>query len=216
MFTEPDGPLGPELSPAGRVAARHAYILGHAPRIAPLTPEEFTEEAKALTAKIDQAAGLDPGEHVSEWLATVLRHPALFSAHSELAVLLMAGTLPARDRELAVMRTGWLAQAPFEWGGHVELAKRMAGITSEEIERVIAGSAAPGWGEHDRAVLRAVEELLGNAMISDETWAILAKTYDERQLIELPILVGQYLGVAYLQNSARVVLPEGYAGLAAR
>jgi hypothetical protein len=81
---------------------------------------------------------------------------------------------------------------------------------------VIAGSAAPGWGEHDRAVLCAVEELLGNAMISDETWAILAKTYDERQLIELPILVGQYLGVAYLQNSARVVLPEGYAGLAAR
>ena len=199
-----------------RSAARHAYILGHPPRIAPLTRQEFTAEAKALTAQIDQAVDLSPDEHVSEWIATVLRHPALFRAHTTLAVVLMTGTLPARDRELAVMRTGWLCQAPFEWGGHVELGKRMAGITAEEIEWVVTGSTAAGWGEHDRAVLRAVEELIDNAMISDETWAVLAKTYDACQLLELPVLIGQYLGVAYLQNSARVALPEGYAGLAAR
>ena len=53
-------------------------------------------------------------------------------------------------------------------------------------------------------------------MISDQTWATLAKTYNEPQLLELPILIGQYLGVAYLQNSLRVVLPEGYQGLRAR
>jgi 4-carboxymuconolactone decarboxylase len=57
---------------------------------------------------------------------------------------------------------------------------------------------------------------LGDAMISDETWDVLAKTYDEAQLLELPILIGQYLGVAFLQNSLRVVLPEGYQGLRAR
>jgi 4-carboxymuconolactone decarboxylase len=199
-----------------RSAARHDIILGRPPRIAPLTPDQFTAEAKALTAQIDQAVELTPGEHVSEWIATVLRHPALFRAHTALAVVLMTGTLPARDRELAVLRTGWLAQAPFEWSGHVELAKRIAGISAAEIEWVMLGSTAPGWGAHDRAVLRAIEELIGNAMISDETWAVLAQTYDERQLIELPVLVGQYLGVAYLQNSARVVLPDGYEGLAAR
>jgi 4-carboxymuconolactone decarboxylase len=156
----------PHDAVAARSAAREALILGRPPRIAPLAPEEFTHEAKALTKKIDHAAGLDPGEHVSEWLATVLRHPALFTAHTELAVTLMVGKLPARDRELAV--------------------------------------------------LRAVEEMLGDAMISDETWGVLAKTYDEAQLLELPILIGQYLGVAFLQNSLRVVLPEGYQGLRAR
>jgi 4-carboxymuconolactone decarboxylase len=201
---------------AVRSAAREALILGNPPRIAPLAPEEFTPEARALTRKIDNAAGLDPDEHVSEWLATVLRHPALFQAHTELAVTLMKGKLPARDRELAVLRTGWLCQAPFEWGGHVELGKRIAGMSDEEIERVITGSSAPGWSAHDRAVLRAVEEMLGDAMISDETWAVLTKSYDECQLLELPILVGQYLGVAFLQNSLRVVLPEGYQGLQAR
>jgi alkylhydroperoxidase family enzyme len=161
--------------------------------------------------------GLTPDAHVSEWIATVMRYPKLFRAHTALAVVLMSGgMLPARDRELAVLRTGWLCEAPFEWSGHVELGKRVAGISTEEVEWVTVGSAAPGWGEHDRAVLRAVEELLSEAMISDGTWAVLAKSYDECQLMELPILVGQYLGVAFLQNSLRVPLPAGYEGLFAR
>jgi alkylhydroperoxidase family enzyme len=202
---------------AARSAAREARILGHPPRMEPMAPAEFTPEVWALKRKIDRAAGLlDENEDVSEWLATVLRHPALFRAHTELAVIVMDGLLPARDRELAVLRTGWLCQAPFEWGGHVELGKRLAGMTTQEIEWVVIGSTAPGWGEHDRAVLRAVEEMLGDAMISDETWAVLAKSYDECQLLELPVLVGQYLGIAFLQNSLRVVLPEGYQGLRAR
>jgi len=182
-----------------------------------MTPAEFTPDVLALKQQIDRAAGLEGmTEEVSEWLATVLRHPTLLRAHTQLAVAVMDGLLPARDRELAILRTGWLCQAPFEWGGHVELGKRLAGITAEEIEWVVIGSTAPAWRPHDRAVLRAVEELLGDAMISDQTWSTLAQTYDERQLMELPILVGQYLGVAYLQNSLRVVLPQGYQGLRQR
>jgi 4-carboxymuconolactone decarboxylase len=215
----------PEASGAGgvedrdaRVAARQAAILGRPPRIGPLPQDAFPPEAAVLNAQIDVAAGLPPEEgRVSEWMATVIRHPALFTAHTGLALVLMAGgTLPARDRELAVLRTGWLAQAPFEWSGHVELAKRLAGISSEEIERVTVGSAAPGWSAHDAAVLRAVEEMVGNAMISDATWAVLAASYDECQLMELPVLVGQYLGVAFLQNSLRTPLSEGYGGLGDR
>jgi alkylhydroperoxidase family enzyme len=202
---------------AARAAVRQAKILGKPQRIPPLTPDEYTEEALVLTASIDAAVGLTPDAHVSEWIATVMRYPKLFRAHTALAVVLMSGgMLPARDRELAVLRTGWLCEAPFEWSGHVELGKRVAGISTEEVEWVTVGSAAPGWGEHDRAVLRAVEELLSEAMISDGTWAVLAKSYDECQLMELPILVGQYLGVAFLQNSLRVPLPAGYEGLFAR
>lgn len=202
---------------AARSRAREAHILGKPQRIAPLTPDEYPEEIVALTAKIDAAAALTPDPHVSDWLATVMRHPKLFTAHSELAVLLMAGgALPARDRELAVLRTGWLCQAPYEWGGHVELGRRIAGLSEEEVERVTLGAAAPGWSAHDRAVLCAVEEFLADAMISDATWVVLARTYDDCQLMELPILVGQYLGVAFLQNSLRVPLPPGYEGLFAR
>lgn len=89
-------------------------------------------------------------------------------------------------------------------------------VTSDEIERVIQGSSAPEWPEHERAILRATEELRETAMISDATWAVLARSYNEQQLIELPIVVGQYQTVAYYQNSLRLRLRMGNDGLKSR
>ena len=201
-----------------RVAARQAEILGRPPRIAPLPLGQCPPEAAAMNVEIDVAAGHEPEEgRVSEWMATLIRHPVLARAHTRLALVLMAGgTLPARDRELVVLRTGWLAQAPFEWSGHVCLGKNLAGLTSEEIDRVTHGSAAPGWSAHDAAVLRAVEELARNAVIADETWAVLAASYNEQQLIELPVLAGHYRGLAFLQNSLRTPISELFTGLTDR
>ena len=53
-------------------------------------------------------------------------------------------------------------------------------------------------------------------MISDVTWAALALNWNEAQLIELPCLVGQYLGVAMLQNSLRMPLAKERKGFAER
>jgi alkylhydroperoxidase family enzyme len=214
MSTDLTAPSG---SVAERVRAREAEIIDKPPRIAPLKPEEFTPEVRQITDDLQRAVGLEPNGQVPDFVATMLRYPALHHAHTELALMLMTkGTLSDRDRELAVLRVGWLCQAPFEWNAHVNVGKRLAGITSEEIERVTIGSSAPGWDEHDRAILRAVEEMHDDAMISEETWTILAKRLDEKQLLELPILVGQYQGVAFIQNSLRVTLMPGDIGLTAR
>jgi alkylhydroperoxidase family enzyme len=149
-------------------------------------------------------------------MRTMLRHPGLFARQAEIGVQLIGkGVLSARDRELAILRVGWLCQAPYEWGEHVIIAKKL-GITSDEIEAITIGSGAPGWSEHEAAILRAVEELLADAMISDATWDVLAKRLDERQLIELPSLIGQYQAVAYYQNSLRLRLHGGNLGLRAR
>ena len=40
--------------------------------------------------------------------------------------------------------------------------------------------------------------------------------YNDKKLIELVILAGQYKTVAYYQNSLRLPLPEGNMGLLAR
>ena len=53
-------------------------------------------------------------------------------------------------------------------------------------------------------------------MISDATWEVLDSSLDDKQLIELVMLVGQYQTVAYYQNALRVRLREGNAGLSAR
>lgn len=214
-----DSAAKPVIDPAilSKAAARDADIQGKDRRIGPLPEDAWTPEMQLINTDMKTAAGIPQNGYMPEFFAIMLRHPKLFRAHSDLAMVLMGTpTLPVRDRELAVLRIGWLAQAPYEWNAHVDMAKRMTNITAEEIERTILGSTAPGWSVHDAAILRAVEEMIADAFITDETWATLTKSWNEPQLLEFPILVGQYLGVAFLQNSIRARLMPGHIGLSAR
>jgi 4-carboxymuconolactone decarboxylase len=195
------------------VDAREAEVLGKPQRIAPLGPEEFEGEAKALIVGVRESLGLSEHSAIPEVFGVMLKHPGLFRCQMEMGIQLLGkGTLGARERELAILRVGWLCRAPYEWGEHVDVAKRY-GVTNEEIERVTQGSSASGWTEHEAAVLRGVEELLGNQMISDNTWEVLARTWTERQLIEFPTLIGQYVATAYSQNSLRIRLAAVNGGL---
>ncbi len=151
-----------------------------------------------------------------EIVRTMLRHPDLFARQVDIGIQLLAqGTLEARDRELCILRIGWLCQAPYQWGEHVIIAKK-SGLETADIERIISGSGAPGWNEREQALLGATEELHENSMISDATWATLEKYLNTQQLIELPVVVGQYQTVAYYQNSLKLRLHEGNLGLRAR
>ncbi|MFT4047987.1 MAG: carboxymuconolactone decarboxylase family protein [Solimonas sp.] len=231
-----DHPRRPTPS-ATDVSHREREVLGDGPRIGPLQVDELTADVAVIVERMiavneainarrkTELYGLQSDDAtlraerlagMSEIMRTMLRHTDLFARQTEIGIQLLGkGALAPRDRELAVLRIGWLCQAPYEWGEHVHVA-RSVGITRDEVERVTQGSAAPGWNAHEAAILRAVEELYGNAMISDATWATLAETLDDKQLIELPIVIGQYQTVAYYQNSLRLRLHEGNAGLKAR
>ncbi len=80
----------------------------------------------------DETRGL-LGEQTLNIFGTLAHHPKLlkrwlvFGNH-----VLAKSTLPARDRELLILRTGWQCRASYEWGQHVIIA-RAAGITDEEI-----------------------------------------------------------------------------------
>lgn len=196
--------------------ARTAQVLGQPVRLTPLEEPVVGERAMEL---LDQLwltyRGGERGE-VHAQFRTLLRHHDATQAYLELGVLLTtAPRLSPRDKELAILRTAWLCGAPLAWGEHVAAGKA-AGLEEADIARLIEGAAAAGWSEADRAVVRAAEELHFDAMISDETWAALAARMDERQLIELPIVVGHYHMTAFLQNSLRFPPREGNPGLAAR
>lgn len=202
------------------IEARQQEIIGQPPRIAPLRPEETGDEARAIATRIRKAAGAPTADHaeneIPEYVATFLKHPSLYEKHVALGTELLGnGALTARHRELAILRTGWLLGAPYEWGEHVTIAKR-AGLTGEEIERVTQGADAAGWNAPDRAILRAAEELHASAMISDDTWGELESFLDERQLIEVPYVIGTYTKVAFFQNALRLRLGRGNPGLSAR
>lgn len=197
------------------IDARMAQITGKPPRIEPLAPEELSAEGMALILKIRASVGAGEMGFIPEYFRTMVKHPALFKCVLELGTAIFTGTIGGRERELAVLRIGWLCRAPYEWGEHANISKRY-GVTAEEVERVTLGSSAPGWSEHDAAILRGVEELLDDKMISDATWAILAGTWSEQQLIEFPTLVGAYVATAFTQNALRMRLAEDNPGLSYR
>ncbi len=200
------GPLSPE-----QIRQREELLFGQPPRVAPVA--NLDEEMKKLTMP---PPGFGTAGEVTTMYRVMLNNPELVrSARPVGEYFLLHGTLAVRDRELMVLRVAWLCQAPFEWGEHVKIARK-AGLTTADIERIVRGSTAPEWNERDRALLQSVEELKDSAMISDATWAVLARSFNEKQLVELPMLVGQYLATAFWQNSLRIPLREGNAGLAAR
>ena len=197
------------------VAARQKHVVGDGPRIAPLPNEKIDQAAWDLVNAVRAGAGAGPTDDMPPYMRIMAKHRALFEPNMILGEVLYNGTIPPRERELAILRCGWLCRAPFEWGEHVRIGQRV-GLTPPEIELVMSGSSAPGWSEHDAAVLRGVEELIADHVLSDETWNTLAKSWNEQQLIEFPFMVGQYVAIAYTQNTLRVPLADYNPGLSSR
>lgn len=172
------------------------------PRIAPLPADEAGPDAAALLER------LGPRRAGMNIFATLVRHPRLLRRWSAFGGVLLDGELPGRDRELVILRTAHRCEAHYEWTQHVRLA-RAAGIDDETVARVPEGPDADGWEPFEAALLRAADELHDASRIADDTWAVLAERYDERQLIELPMLVGQYHLVAFTLNSLGVEPEDG-------
>ena len=123
-------------------------------------------------------------------------------------------TIPARHRELLILRTAWLSRGDYIWGRHDVIGKE-AGLSAEEIRRVTAGPDAPGWEGFERALLRAADELHASRFISEPTWEALAARYTDDELREVVLIVGNYTQLAMFQNALGAQLPPGFEGLPA-
>jgi alkylhydroperoxidase family enzyme len=176
------------------------------PRVPPLPEAEWDDETRTLLKPSGGSA------RVLNIFATLAHHPKLlkrwlvFGNH-----VLAKSTLPPRERELVILRVGWLCRAEYEWGQHAAIG-RAAGLTDPEIQRITAGPDAPGWNALDAALLRAVDELHADSRIGDATWRALSAQLSTRQLIDLLFAVGQYRLVSMALNSLGVELDPGVEG----
>jgi alkylhydroperoxidase family enzyme len=139
-------------------------------------------------------------------LGTLALHPELTRAFNTFnGHVLFGTTLSPRQRELVVLRVASLRHSEYEWAQHVVLAGD-AGLSPDDITRVADGPDAPGWSPLDRAMVRAVDELLGDAKITDATWATLVEALDEQQAMDLVFTVGAYDLLAMAFRSFGVAL----------
>ena len=141
----------------------------------------------------------------------LMHHPKLtrrwtvFAGH-----VLQKQTLGLRDRELLILRIGWLNQSEYEWAQHVEIAKR-GGISEAEIRQVEIGPKG-AWSAHEAALLQAADDLFENSVVSDATWSALASKYSTEQMMDVVFTIGQYNLVSWALNSFGVPLDDFLPG----
>ena len=177
------------------------------PRIQPLEQAEWNKEQREILEPIH---GKEPFYNVA---ATLSRHPAAAQKFFAWARHVMGdtSTIEPREREILILRVGWLCDAEYEWGQHVIFARK-AGLNDEEIARIKSGAEAEGWSEFDAALIRAADELHKDSFISDTTWQKLGTRYNDQQMMDVVFAVGQYHLVSMALNSFGVQLDEGVTG----
>jgi 4-carboxymuconolactone decarboxylase len=174
------------------------------PRIAPLAAESWTEEQREIAAPM-----LARGPLINIF-RTMLVHPVAAKAFLGWGgyILSRKNSLPPREREIVILRTGFLCRSGYEWTQHVPIARR-AGLSDDEIARIKLGVDAPGWSEADAALLRATDDLHREQFITEPVWAELSRHFGERQRMDVVFTAGQYTQVSMLLNSFGVQLDDG-------
>lgn len=168
------------------------------PRLDLIAEEDWHEDlARNLAAMKEQ-------NFVYNIFRVLANHPKAMKSWSVFGNHVLAhNSLNPREREIVILRIGWLCQAEYEWAQHVIIG-RGAGLSDEEIERIKAGPSAPGWSETDLLLLKASDELKHQSCISDSTWEGLAAHYSKKQLIDIIFTAGNYVVVSMMQNSLGV------------
>jgi 4-carboxymuconolactone decarboxylase len=172
------------------------------PRLAPLPKEGRNEAQVAMLAS-------RPDYNIYKTLA---HDTDLYNRWSPLGQFLLNGSsLPPREREIVMLRMGWLCQSEYEWAQHARIAKGAPGLTDKEVHAIAEGPTAKNWSDFERALLTMVDELRYETMLSDATWKTLRTKYSEQQIIESMYTASQYQLVSMALNSLGVQLDPDLA-----
>jgi alkylhydroperoxidase family enzyme len=172
------------------------------PRIAPLRDDELNAEQREALAPF----GAGPILNIFRTLARAPKALTRFNAWGGY-VLSKRNSLPEREREIVILRVGFLCRSGYEFTQHTRIGLQH-GLTEGEIARIKAGADA-GWSVADAVLIRAADELVGDHFVSDATWAELSRHFDEKQCMDLVFTAGQYTQVSMILNSFGVQLDPG-------
>lgn len=149
-------------------------------------------------------AGVVTGTTPPNVFLTLGRHRKLFRGWLRFAGRLMpGGLLRRRETELVILRVAHLAGSAYEFEHHVRLGRR-AGIGAPEVDAVRTGPDAPTWGPRERTLLATADALHARRDLDDAEWAALREHLDDREAIELLLLVGHYEMLATTLNALRI------------
>lgn len=176
------------------------------PRIAPVTdpsPEVLETYAKSISA---------PDGNPINIFATLAHHPKVLKRFTNYAgYFLNKGLLPAREREVVILRIGWNCRSVYEFGQHTLIGRRV-GLTDSEIAALTRDPEGHPWSPRDRALIDMCDDLCADDCVSDATWSNLSADWNEAELVELVMVAGTYRLVSGFLNTMGVRLDADTPG----
>ena len=112
-------------------------------------------------------------------------------------------------RELVILRVARLSDAEYEWTQHEPIALAV-GANREQVTAVDRGALDDrALGEGERAALRFATEVVRDVRASDEALAALtAASFSPREVVELLLVIGQYMMVARVAETAGIEVDD--------
>jgi alkylhydroperoxidase family enzyme len=121
------------------------------------------------------------------------------------------GLLPAREREIVILRVGRNTGSVYEFGQHTVIG-RNCGLRDDEIAALARDVSSHSWSERDRGLIMMTDEICADDCVSDPTWQELRAGWTDAELCELVLLVGLYRMVAGFLNTMGVELDPDTPG----
>ncbi|MFM9083885.1 MAG: carboxymuconolactone decarboxylase family protein [Actinomycetota bacterium] len=183
----------------------------HRPR--PTTPRIPIVENPSEEVLETYAKGIaSPDGNPINIFATLAHHPKVLKRFTNYAgFFLNKGLLPAREREIVILRVGWNCRSVYEFGQHTLIGRRV-GLTDTEITALTRDPSAHPWSQRDADLIAMCDELCGDDCVGDATWGRLAAEWNEAALVELVMVAGTYRLVSGFLNTMGVELDTGTPG----
>ncbi len=178
-------------------------------RLSRRTTAEMTEAQQEVFSRMAEGRNNVADGHIGgpfdAWLLSPAAGMRLFQLGGALR---FKPCIERRYIELAILVTGQLWQAQYEWYAHEPMA-RAAGVPDDVIAAVKAGHE-PAFTDHgDEVAYRFCATLHDQRRVDDVTYAATVEVFGEAGVQELINACGLYTLVSMTLNTFEVDLPEG-------
>jgi alkylhydroperoxidase family enzyme len=166
-----------------------------------LVDEQTHPELSDLVAKLKGARG---GRLINIY-RLMLHSPGLAKAWFELNQAVRYGTeIDGQSRELAVIRVAILNRVDYVQRAHGPAYALQEGLTSEQVEALVDWRSSALFSEKQRALLAYVDAMTREIDVPDNVFSNLQSHHNERQIVELTLLISAYNMLTRFLQALRV------------
>lgn len=155
----------------------------------PLIEEKDHPELGELIAKIKGARG---GRLINVY-RLMLHSPMVANAWFEFNQAVRYGTeIDGQSREIAVIRVAILNNVEYVQRAHGPAYALKEGLTPEQVTAIADWQPSKLFNEQQRTLLAYTDAMTQNIVVADDVFAAMRKHFNERQTVEITMLIGTY------------------------